>query len=229
MPDRVIPQKRPAAAPIGTRSPASLDGMGRSQAALTGALIGAVISGALIDLARGGDRVECEPQRVTGDGHYWAYRIIDGRECWYPGRPGKPKNELYWGRGTTLSARQTVDQPQAEACPPSRPPASWLRHRRNRSWTSPRPRPRPCPLSPPPASWLRHRRNRRSPRQCRRNGARPPPTSCLRSPAAGRSWRSLLGRRLGRWPCYRSGSTCCGGLPSQDENYGLFVPEMLAE
>src|SRR5262245_5553643 len=89
------------------------------------ALIAVLIAGALIDVARGGDRVECEPQRVTGDGHYWAYRIIDGRECWYPGRPGKPKNELYWGRGTTLSARQTVDQPQAEAQPvPSEPPSS---------------------------------------------------------------------------------------------------------
>jgi hypothetical protein len=116
-------QKRLVAAPIGTHSPASLDGMGRSRAALTGALIGAVISGALIDVARGGHRVECEPQRVTGDDHYWAYRIIDGRECWYPGRPGKPKNELYWGRGTTPSARQTGDQPEAETVlsePPSR-------------------------------------------------------------------------------------------------------------
>src|SRR5215471_12998571 len=63
----------------------------------TWALFAVLISGALIDVARGGDRVECEPQRVTGDGHYWAFRIIDGRECWYPGRPGKPKNELYWG------------------------------------------------------------------------------------------------------------------------------------
>ena len=95
---------------------------GRSRAALTGALIGAVISGALIDLARGDDRVECEPQRVTGDGRHWAYRIIDGRECWYPGRPGKPKNELFWGRGTTPSARQTVDQPEAET-EPSEPPS----------------------------------------------------------------------------------------------------------
>jgi hypothetical protein len=95
--------------------------MGRSRAAFIGALIGAVISGALIDLARGDDRVECEPQRVTGDGRHWAYRIIDGRECWYPGRPGKPKNELYWGRGTTPSARQMVE-PEAET-EPSEPPS----------------------------------------------------------------------------------------------------------
>ena len=80
----------------------------------TWALFAVLISGALIDVARGGELVECEPQRVTGDGHYWAYRIIDGRECWYPGRPGKPKNELYWVHGTTPSARQTVDQPGTE-------------------------------------------------------------------------------------------------------------------
>jgi hypothetical protein len=81
-----------------------------------GAFIAVLISGALIDVARGGDLVECEPQRVTGDGRYWAYRIVDGRECWYPGRPGKPKNELFW--------RQTVDQPEAETESPlaSAPP-----------------------------------------------------------------------------------------------------------
>src|SRR5262249_35556632 len=108
------------------------------------ALFAVLISGALIDVAHGGDRVECEPQRVTGDGHYWAYRIIDGRECWYPGRPGKPKNELYSGRGTTPSAPMMVDQPEDEtesvpfeppsppvAAPPEKPeiaeatPAEW--------------------------------------------------------------------------------------------------------
>ena len=78
--------------------------MGRSRAA--GAFIAVLILGALIDFARGGDLVECEPQRVTGDGRYWAYRIVDGRECWYPGRPGKPKNELFWAHDTAPSARQ---------------------------------------------------------------------------------------------------------------------------
>jgi hypothetical protein len=84
--------------------------MGRGRAA--GALIAVLISGALIDVTRGGDLVECEPQRVTGDGRYWAYRIVDGRECWYQGRPGKPKNELLWDRAP--SARQPMDQPEAE-------------------------------------------------------------------------------------------------------------------
>jgi hypothetical protein len=94
--------------------------MGPSRA--VGAFIAVLISSALSDLARGGDLVECEPQRVTGDGRYWAWRIVDGRQCWYPGRPGKPKNELFWGRGIP-SARQGMDQPEAEteqSEPPSR-------------------------------------------------------------------------------------------------------------
>jgi hypothetical protein len=93
--------------------------MGRGRAA--GALIAVLISGALIDIVRGGDLVECEPQRATGDGRHWAYRIVDGRECWYPGRPGKPKNELFWDRAP--SARQPTDQPEAEtkAEPPDAP------------------------------------------------------------------------------------------------------------
>jgi len=82
--------------------------------------------GALSELARGGDLVECEPQRVTGDGQHWAYRIVDGRECWYPGRPGKPKNELLWHRGTALPAEQTMDQTETETeteTEPSEPPS----------------------------------------------------------------------------------------------------------
>src|SRR5438067_11032174 len=78
-------------------------------------LIAMLISSALIDLARGGDLVECEPQRVTGDSRHWAYRIVDGRECWYPGRLGKPKNELFWGHDDIPSARQPVDQSETEA------------------------------------------------------------------------------------------------------------------
>jgi hypothetical protein len=45
-----------------------------------------------------GTVIECEPQRVIGDRRYWSWREIEGRVCWYPGRPGKPKNELHWSR-----------------------------------------------------------------------------------------------------------------------------------
>src|SRR6185436_9106966 len=84
--------------------------MRRSRAART--FIAVLMLGALSELACGGDLVECEPQRVTGDGQHWAYRIVDGRECWYPGRPGKPRNELFWHRGNAVLAEQTMGQPE---------------------------------------------------------------------------------------------------------------------
>ncbi len=29
-------------------------------------------------------------------GHWWSYRLIDGRKCWYEGRPGLSKSLLEW-------------------------------------------------------------------------------------------------------------------------------------
>jgi hypothetical protein len=98
--------------------------MRRSRAART--FIAVLMLGALSELACGGDLVECEPQRVTGDGQHWAFRIVDGRECWYPGRPGKPKNELFWHRGNAVLAEQRMDQPETETetqTEPSEPPS----------------------------------------------------------------------------------------------------------
>ena len=98
--------------------------MGRSRAA--GTFLAVLMLGALSDLACGGDLVECEPQRVTGDGQHWAYRIVDGRECWYPGLPGKPKNELFWHRGNALLVEQTMGQTESESetqTEPSEPPS----------------------------------------------------------------------------------------------------------
>jgi hypothetical protein len=87
-----------------------------------GTLIALLISCALIDVARGGDLVQCEPQRVTGG--YWAYRVIDGRECWYQGQPGKPKNELFWPRAPSVP--QPMDQPEAETKAEPPDPSSQL-------------------------------------------------------------------------------------------------------
>src|SRR5262249_2846270 len=88
----------------------------------TWALIAVLISGALIDVARGSDLVECEPQRVTDDGRHWAYRIIDGRECWYPGRPGNQTTGLCWVAGPPPPGARRVDRPGPEPVP-SGPPS----------------------------------------------------------------------------------------------------------
>jgi hypothetical protein len=75
--------------------------------------------------AHAADRlVECEPQRVH-DNRYWSYRIVDGRACWYPGRPGKPKYELRWSRPlpSEQSAASEAEQPGGNPVAPSAAPA----------------------------------------------------------------------------------------------------------
>ena len=65
----------------------------------------------------GGKIVECEPQRVIGARSYWSYRVIDGRMCWYAGRPGKPKSELHWSRSSARVARPGEAETQPESSP----------------------------------------------------------------------------------------------------------------
>ncbi len=73
-----------------------------------------------VEHARGGELMDCEPQRVRGDGRHWAYRILDGRQCWYPGQAGKPKDELRWREAPSATEESAVlDQPYVEARPPA--------------------------------------------------------------------------------------------------------------
>ena len=76
-----------------------------------------------IEHAGGGELMDCEPQRVRGDGRHWAYRILDGRECWYPGQPGKPKGELRWREAPSTTQESAVlEQPDVEARAPAQAP-----------------------------------------------------------------------------------------------------------
>jgi hypothetical protein len=40
--------------------------------------------------------VTCQTSRPAGDGFWWAWRLIDGRKCWYKGAPGMDKSLLHW-------------------------------------------------------------------------------------------------------------------------------------
>jgi hypothetical protein len=37
-------------------------------------------------------------QASPGSGGYWTWRLIDGRKCWYEGKPGMSKDNLRWIR-----------------------------------------------------------------------------------------------------------------------------------
>jgi hypothetical protein len=48
------------------------------------------------------------------NGKWWSYRLIDGRKCWYEGKPGLSKALLEWPK--TASA----EPPPKDAAPPTR-------------------------------------------------------------------------------------------------------------
>jgi len=72
------------------------------------------------------DVVECSAG-PGGSNAYWSWREIDGRKCWYVGRPGKPKSELYWRATRTPSeasvqrAGQLLVAPAADPVPQEAP------------------------------------------------------------------------------------------------------------
>src|ERR1700723_468246 len=46
---------------------------------------------------------------------WWSYRIIDGRKCWYEGKPGLSKSLLEWP--SENSSRPTSNEEVARAAP----------------------------------------------------------------------------------------------------------------
>jgi len=46
---------------------------------------------------------------------WWSYRIIDGRKCWYEGKPGLSKSLLEWS--TETSSRRPSNEEFAKAAP----------------------------------------------------------------------------------------------------------------
>lgn len=44
---------------------------------------------------------QCATERPSDAQAYWSYRLIDGRKCWYEGRPGYSKSLLHWSAAQT--------------------------------------------------------------------------------------------------------------------------------
>lgn len=42
------------------------------------------------------ERIACASDVPAVRKGHWYYRIIDGRKCWYDGKPMLPKTQLYW-------------------------------------------------------------------------------------------------------------------------------------
>ena len=44
---------------------------------------------------------QCSTERPSNAQTYWSYRLIDGRKCWYEGKPMLSKSLLHWPAAQT--------------------------------------------------------------------------------------------------------------------------------
>jgi hypothetical protein len=46
-------------------------------------------------------------------GRWWSYRLIDGRKCWYEGKPMLSKSLLEWSKGASAQAFSNREEVQS--------------------------------------------------------------------------------------------------------------------
>lgn len=63
------------------------------------------------------------PAVRKGQGH-WYYRIVDGRKCWYDGKPMLPKTQLYWPGSSNAETKPAPAASSKEPAKASRPDAT---------------------------------------------------------------------------------------------------------
>jgi hypothetical protein len=58
---------------------------------------------------------DCIAELPTPRRGHWAYRLIDGRKCWYEGKPGRDKSSLRWTDRKPAEAGHNAEQPATDA------------------------------------------------------------------------------------------------------------------
>jgi hypothetical protein len=65
---------------------------------------------------------QCSSARTsTTQGRWWSYRIIDGRKCWYEGKPMLAKSELEWPKQNSAQRALAANVTDAVAASPTNP------------------------------------------------------------------------------------------------------------
>ena len=54
---------------------------------------------------------QCSAERPQAARAYWSYRLIDGRKCWYEGKPMLSKSLLHWPSARTKQAERAEREP----------------------------------------------------------------------------------------------------------------------
>jgi hypothetical protein len=64
---------------------------------------------------------QCNDAPLDRHGQWWSYRIIDGRKCWYQGKPGLSKSLLEWRSRVSSAPRARAHEEIARATPAESP------------------------------------------------------------------------------------------------------------
>jgi len=77
---------------------------------------GIILGSSLVAVAIAGEVTDCQTSvtRKGGDLAHWSWRTIDGKQCWYAGRPGMSKANLHW-RTATVGQRGPAEPDRALA------------------------------------------------------------------------------------------------------------------
>jgi hypothetical protein len=88
------------------------------------ALIAFIAALSSIEISTTEAKQQCNAEMPSNPhGQWWSYRLIDGRKCWYEGKPGLSKSLLEWPG--EASARSAPDEEVASTVQkPRNPPAS---------------------------------------------------------------------------------------------------------
>lgn len=66
-----------------------------------------LLAGALVASTANATTIECQAQKGTG--YPWAWRTVDGKQCWYKGAPGMDKSRLHWaGAAAAVTAKPSA-------------------------------------------------------------------------------------------------------------------------
>jgi hypothetical protein len=63
----------------------------------------------LLALTTSAAAIECRTAKPAGAPEWWSWREVDGRRCWYAGRPGMDKTKLHWAQPASTAAAAPAD------------------------------------------------------------------------------------------------------------------------
>lgn len=78
--------------------------MNRFRSLVLGADVVSVFTVALFFSATPAQAKQCSAERPPNARSYWSYRLIDGRKCWYEGKPMLSKSLLHWPASRSVQA-----------------------------------------------------------------------------------------------------------------------------